>query len=217
MSAKILSFIAAAAVAAGASAVTTADEGPLEIRVRAGYLDMSNKSDAFAPLGIPTDAIHVNSKWLPDLDFEYFFTQHWSSELVLTYPQVQQVTVEKSALGGPTPIGSFRHLPPMLTLKYNILPEGDIRPYIGAGVNVTLIYDDNLAVPTVGRLDLNHISAGPAVQGGVDYRVSANWFLNADVKWALLRSDVDFRGSKISEAKLDPLLFGVGIGYRFGR
>src|ERR1039458_7941513 len=126
MGAKTSLPIAAAAVTLLSSAAAAiADEGPLEVRVRADYLDLANKSDAFSPLGIPEDAIHVNGKWLPDVDFEYFFTQHWSSELILTYPQVQQVTVEKSALGGPTPIGSFRHLPPVLTVKYNILPESD--------------------------------------------------------------------------------------------
>jgi hypothetical protein len=52
----------------------------------------------------PRDAIHINDKWLPDLDFEYFFTPYWSTELVLTYPQSQTVTVSG------TPIGSFKHL-----------------------------------------------------------------------------------------------------------
>jgi len=205
----------AAVLCVASLSTARADEGPWEIRLRADYLEMANKSDAYVPLGIPADAIHVNSKWLPDLDFEYFFSSHWSSELVLTYPQTQTVTVEKSALGGPTNIGTFRHLPPMLTLKYNILPESVVRPYVGAGVNITLISSDNLVVPTVGRLDLDHVSVGPALQAGVDWMIAPQWFLNADVKWALLRSDVKFQGTKISEARLDPFLVGVGVGYRF--
>ncbi len=66
------------AVAAGMTTmlVTTAvradDEGPWEVRLRAVYLDPANKSDAYAPLAIPHDAIHINDKWLPDLDLEYF-------------------------------------------------------------------------------------------------------------------------------------------------
>jgi outer membrane protein len=43
------------------------------------------------------------------------------------------VTVEKSALGGPADIGTFKHLPPILTVKYNFNPGGKIRPYVGAG------------------------------------------------------------------------------------
>jgi outer membrane protein len=210
-------IVTTAVVAAMMSALSTAraDDGRWEVRLRADYLSMADKSDAFAPLKIPENAIHVNSKWIPDLDFEYYFAPHWSSELVLTYPQVQEVTVEKSALGGPTNIGSFRHLPPTVTVKYGFLPDSDIRPYVGAGVNLTLIYDDDLVVPTVGRLDLNHISVGPAVQAGLDWKVAPQWFVNADVKWAMLRSDVKFEGTQISQARLDPLMLGIGIGYRF--
>jgi outer membrane protein W len=32
----------------------------------------------------------------------------------------------------------------------------------------------------------------------------------------MIRSEVKFQGAKISDAIIDPLLFGLGIGYRFG-
>ncbi|MBS0380049.1 MAG: OmpW family protein [Proteobacteria bacterium] len=209
-------WVAAVLALVSSPGVRADDSGPWEVRVRAVYLDPANKSDAYAPLAIPADAIHINPKWIPDLDFEYYFTRHWSSELLLTLPQSQTVTVEKSALGGPTAIGTFKHLPPTLTLKYNFLPDGDFRPYLGAGVNLTLISDVNLNVPTVGPLTLDKTSVGPAAQAGFDYRLGGGWFLSADLKWVMLRSDVKFDGNKISEARIDPLLFGLGVGYRFG-
>ncbi len=199
-----------------ATAVRADDTGPWEVRLRAIYLDPANKSDAFGPLAIPGDAIHINGRWLPDLDLEYFFTPHWSSELVLTYPQSQTVTVEHSALGGPTAIGTFKHLPPILTAKYNFIPHGTFQPYIGAGLNLTIISDVHLDVPTVGSLSLDKTSVGPAAQAGFDYKLADHWYLNADVKWAMIRSDVKFDGAKISEARIDPFLFGMGVGYRFG-
>ncbi|HUI60593.1 MAG TPA: OmpW family outer membrane protein [Steroidobacteraceae bacterium] len=211
-----LTWAALASLAFGLAAARAADDGSLEIRVRAVRLVPSNNSDAYAPLGIPGDAIHINGKWLPDLDFEYFFAPHWSSELLLTYPQKQTVTVEKSALGGPTVLGTFKHLPPTLTLKYNFLPDHVIQPYVGAGLNITLVSNTNLNVPTVGRLDLDTWSFGPAVQAGVDYKLADHWYLNADLKWAMIRSDVKFQGSTISQARIDPLLLGIGFGYRFG-
>jgi outer membrane protein len=90
---------------------------------------------------------------------------------------------------------------------------------VGAGVNLTLISDVSLAVPTVSPLRLSHFSIGPALQGGFDYKIAPQWFLNVDVKWALLSSDVKavaLNDAKISTVHVDPLLFGVGIGYRFG-
>lgn len=205
-----------AAVLTGATATVSAEDGQWEVRLRAIYLGTANDSDAYAPLQIPKNAIHVNDKWLPDLDLEYFLTPHWSSELVLTYPQKQTVTLEHSALGGPVNIGTFKHLPPVLTAKYNFMPGNAFQPYIGAGFNVTIIHNVELEVPTVGRLSLDHTSIGPAAQLGFDYRIANHWYFNADAKWVKIGSDVKFQGTKISEVHLDPYLLGVGFGYRFG-
>jgi len=197
-------------------------EGPWEVRLRAVYLAFAQKSDAVPALAVPSDAIHVNDKWIPDVDIEYFFTPNWSSELVLTYPQKQTVTVEKSALGGPTEIGTFKHLPPTLTVKYNFIPGGVVRPYVGIGINLTLISDVNLAVPTVPPipLKLDSTSVGFAGQAGLDWQLAPHWYANADVKWVQLGTDVktvasDGTQTKVSHATLNPWLLGIGFGYRF--
>lgn len=211
---RLMAGALAAALAVGTAAAQT-QEHAFEVRLRGIYLDMQNQSDAYHPLKIPANAIHVNSRWIAEVDLEYFFTPHWSSELVLTYPQSQTVTVEHSALGGPTVLGTFKHLPPTLLLKYDLLPEDRFQPYIGAGVNLTVISDVHLTVPTVGTLQLDKASVGPAAQAGFDYALGNNWYFNADFKWIMIRSDVKYQGMKISQVRLDPFLFGVGVGYRF--
>jgi outer membrane protein len=192
-----------------------ADDGPWEVRLRGVYLDVANKSDAIsvpsAGVEVPSNDVTINKKWLPDLDFEYFFTPNWSTELVLTYPQSQTVYLEG------TPIGTFKHLPPVLTAKYDFLPGQDFQPYVGVGVNLTIISDVNIVVPGVSRLYLNSTSVGPAAQAGFDYKIMDHWYLNADVKWVKIGSDLDLPGgTKISTLHLDPFLFGIGVGYRFG-
>jgi outer membrane protein len=210
MNSRLLSTLGVSALMAIAVSSVRADDDPWEVRLRAVYLDPANKSDAIPDLA-PENAIHINDRWLPDLDFEYFFTPHWSTELVLTYPQSQTVTVSGTA------IGTFKHLPPVLTAKYDFLPDHDFQPYVGAGINVTIISDVNLAVPGVGALKLNSTSVGPALQTGFDYKLWDHWYLNADVKWFKLGSDVDLAGgARVSTVHIDPFLFGIGIGYRFG-
>jgi len=203
--------VAAAAVvmASVAGGARAADESPWEVRLRAVYLDPYNHSDAVPGL-LPSDAIHINNKWLPDLDVEYHFTPHWSSELVLTVPQSQDVNV-----AGIGRIGSFKHLPPVLTVKYNFLPYGTFRPYVGAGYNLTIISDVNLYVPGVGTLGLNKTSTGPALQAGFDWKLAEHWFLNADVKWVRLHATVNYAGDPVTQLQINPLLFGIGAGYRF--
>jgi len=212
----ITPLLAGAALAAGA--LTTlpaqADEGPFMIRLRAVYLDFAQKSDAIPALGLPADQVEVNKKWIPDIDFEFFFTKHFSTELVLTYPQSQTVSVK-----GVGDIGTFKHLPPTLTAKWNFMPDSVFRPYVGLGVNYTIISDVALdeQAPAVPPLDLNSSSVGLAAQVGADFKFNDHWFGNLDVKWVQLGSDVKIKdtGDVVTKVHLDPWLLGVGIGYRF--
>lgn len=180
-------------------------DGNWMVRLRGTYLDMADKSDPVGGVGA-SDRIGVNNKWIPELDVSYFFTPHIAAELVLTVPQKQDVYLD----GGK--IGTFRHLPPSLLVQYHFAPHSTWRPYIGAGINVTRIWDAELAGNT---LALDRWSVGPVLQIGMDYRLTRNWFLNADIKKTWISSDVKAAGAKVSQAKLDPWLFSVGVGYRF--
>ncbi|MBO9514070.1 MAG: OmpW family protein [Variovorax sp.] len=192
-----------------------APQGSWMVRARAVRIDTADKSDPVPSLGIPSNAITVNNKTIPEIDVTYFFTPNLAAELVLTVPQKQTVTVQQSALGGPVDIGTFKHLPPTLMLQYHFMPEAKIRPYAGVGLNYTRISSVNLFVPTVGPLDLDRNSFGLAVGGGVDIALTKNVFLNFDVKKVQIRTDVTQFGARLSTVKLDPWLFGAGVGYRF--
>jgi outer membrane protein len=217
-------------------APANADDGPFVIRVRALDIRPSNQSDAIPALGVASDEIDVSSKWIPDVDLEYYFAPQWSTELVLTVPQEHTVSVE-----GVGSLGTFKQLPPTLTAKYHFNPHGAISPYLGAGVNLTLIMDVNLAVPAsvlagsspgvtahesvapvahaaAGDLPLNldNHSIGAAVQAGVDVKLADHWYGNADIKYVQIHSDVKLAdGTKVSAVRVDPLLVGVGVAYRF--
>ena len=85
----------------------------------------------------------------------------------------------------------------------------------GAGLNYTRLSSVDLQVPTVGRLQLQNESFGLALGAGVDIEVAKNTYLNIDVKKLRIRSAVNMNGVQLSTVKVDPWLFGVGIGYRF--
>jgi outer membrane protein len=195
-------------VSLSAPGVTRAQESSLMVRLRPVYISPANQSDAIPALSVPKDAIHVSSKVMPELDITYFFNPFLSAELVLTIPQEHEVT-----LSG-TKIGTFSHLPPTLLVQAG-LPIGFVRPYLGAGLNLTLITAQNISVPGVGKLTLDDASIGPAAQAGVDFRLGRNWSLNLDVKYAMIGVDVKSGGSRVSEVRVNPWLFGGGLAYRF--
>ncbi len=198
-----------ALAALGFAGQALAQTGPWLVRARAVHLDMANKSEAIPALGVPADAITVDNKTIPELDITYFLTPNIAAELVLTVPQKQTVS-----LGGAA-IGTFKHLPPTLTVQYHFTPAAPVSPYVGAGLNYTLIGKTQMAIAGVGNPDLENSSVGFALQAGVDYKLDRQWVLNVDVKKVQIRSDVMVGGSKVSAVKLDPLLVGVGLGYRF--
>ena len=193
--------------AALAAPCLQAEDGPWMVRLRAVAIQPANKSDAFS--GVPADAIHVSNKTIPEVDFSYFFTKNFSAELILTVPQEHDVTVE-----GVGKVGTFKHLPPTLTAQWHFLPGQTVNPYVGAGLNYTLISDVKISS---GALDLAKSSTGLAAQVGVDFKVATNCYINLDVKYVQLKSDlkVAATGQKLTTVKVDPMLYGVGIGYRF--
>ena len=197
--AALLAACALLSVSAFAQTGSTA-EGPWLVRVRAVNLDAANKDST--GLGLS-----MNDKTIPEVDVSYFFTPHIAAELVLTVPQKH--TLSSSVLGGA--IGSFKHLPPTLTLQYHFAPGASIRPYVGAGLNYTKFSGVNLPA----GVDIERSSVGLALQAGVDVPLSRNLSLNVDVKKVQIRTDVSALGTTIGTFKADPLLFGVGLGWRF--
>jgi len=193
-------------------------EGNWMVRARVVNLDMVNKSDAgsgaLTPALLPADAVKAADKTIPEVDITYFFTKKIAAELILTYPQKHAVSISSGPLA--EPIGSFKHLPPTLTLQYHFLPDGQIRPYVGVGINYTRISGVSLRSNIAGaNLQLESSSVGGALQAGVDVKLTKNMFLNFDIKKIYIASDIMVNGTKSSAIKLDPLAVGVGIGWRF--
>ena len=53
------------------------------------------------------------------------------------------------------------------------------------------------------------------MNAGFDYKLNQSMYLNVDLKKLQLRSDVLANGNAVAKVKLDPMLIGVGIGWRF--
>lgn len=199
--ATMMVFAALGMVATGAMA----QESPWLVRARAVHLSPADKSDPIGGVGA-SDRLSVSTKTIPEIDISYFFTPNFAAELILTYPQKHDVELDGKK------IGTFKHLPPTLTAQYHFMPEGQVSPYLGAGVNYTNISKVELLN---GAGSLEHNSWGFALQAGVDFKLDKNWSLNLDVKKVQIRSDVAIGGVKVSNVKVDPVLVGVGLGYRF--
>jgi outer membrane protein len=196
MKKQVMAVAALCALMSGAALAQQA-EGPWMVRARAVNLQSANGDTT--GLGLST-----NNKWIPEVDFSYFFNKNVAAELILTVPQSQ--TLYSNGAG----IGSFKHLPPTLTLQYHFDAAG-FKPYVGAGINYTHLSNINLPA----GVSASSSSWGPALQAGVDVPISGNLYFNFDIKKVLIRTDVSAAGNKLGTFKVDPLLVGVGLGWRF--
>ena len=195
---KTLLAALAATTALATPLAAQAQDGPFLVRLRAVHLDSANKDSTGLDLS-------VNNKVIPELDVSYFFTPQIAAELILTYPQ------KHTLKSGGTEIGSLKHLPPTLTVQYHFTQLGTVKPYLGAGVNYTRFS----AVKLPAGVDIERNSFGLAMQAGLDVAVAKNVYLNFDVKKVQIRTDVSSGGTTLGTFKVDPLLVGVGVGYRF--
>jgi outer membrane protein len=200
MKKQVLTALVLASTLMAGNTFAQAKEGPWMVRVRAVNLTSANTDNT--GLGLS-----VNNKTIPELDISYFINKNVAVELILTVPQ--EHTLNSTVVGGD--IGTLSHLPPTLLVQYHFDMPG-YKPYVGAGINYTKFSSVNLTVPGA---DIDRDSFGAALQVGVDIPLSGNMYLNFDLKKVYIGTDVSIAGVNQGSFKVDPVLFGMGVGWRF--
>jgi outer membrane protein len=181
-----------------------------------------------ASIGVIGGDVDISNTFIPELDFTYFFTKNIAAELILgtTKHEVKTVGSDISAVGGSTnasvDLGSVYLLPPTLTVQYHFFPmtEKVFKPYVGAGINYTIFYNEKAGSVVKG---INYDNAvGFATQAGFDLMLDDTFFINMDVKRLFLTTDVRVDASNLAaglsipaKVNIDPWLLGFGVGMRF--
>ena len=167
--------------------------------------------------GGTTDALggdaRTSDDFIPELDFSYFFTDNIAAELILGTSK-HNVEVKRST-SGDLDLGTVRTLPPVLTLQYHFFPKDAFSPYLGAGFNYTITFDEDKG-RSVNSVDYSN-EFGWALQAGFDYQFYENWIINVDVKKVFVETDISVNDGAINanDTNLDPLIIGIGFGYKF--
>lgn len=127
-----------------------------QFRLR-GIVVTPDESASIEAIGGDTD---ISTAVVPEFDITYFFTENWSAELILATTKHDVKAVGTAA--GDIDLGHVWLLPPTLLGQYHFT-GGNLVPYLGAGINLTLFYGVDEGVAD----DVNYdTSVGVAFQGG---------------------------------------------------
>lgn len=225
MKTRLLVTAALAAFALSAPAFAADAGGPglskgdWLVRLRGILVAPTGSSGTIEP-SVPTSEVEINTKFVPELDFTYMFTDNIGAELILA-------TSKHTATGASGPVAGVPLLttwvlPPTLTLQYHLMPKSSVRPYVGAGINYTIFYSENASSQVdsaFGPTDVSLSSSfGWALQAGVDVDISPKVFLNFDIKYIDMSTTATLTtGALINKVDVDinPIVAGVGLGMRF--
>lgn len=209
----------AAGLAVAAAQPAHAEAGDLLVRLRGIVVSPTETSSGVNPT-FPAGRVAVDDAVVPELDFTYMLSDNVGAELILaTSPH------DIEGRGALAPVGKLADtmaLPPTLTLQYHFAPEAKLRPYVGAGINYTIFYNEDASRGLEAAIGSTRVSAddsfGYAVQAGFDIDLSKKVFLNVDVKYIDIDTTATLRTGALTnkvDVSLDPLVFGIGVGMRF--
>jgi outer membrane protein len=152
----------------------------------------------------------VSSSTRPTIDLEYLITPNWGVDVLGATPFLHDVS-----LAGLGTVARTKQLPPTLGVNYHFMPNAAWSPFLGLGVNYTNFFGTHATGALYGNSVSIANSWGVSARAGFDLKISDRWLATVDVRWADIESDVKVDGARVGTAKIDPVVFGASVGYRF--
>ncbi|MDV6251844.1 outer membrane protein OmpW [Vibrio sp. EA2] len=193
-------------------------QGDFVLRVGAASVVPNDSSDKI-PVPGTSEELEVDSNTQLGLTFGYMFTDNISFEVLAATPFSHDISTDLGNLGD---IADTKHLPPTFMVQYYFgEPQSKFRPYVGAGLNYTIFFDEgfNGKGKSAGLSDLElDDSFGLAANVGVDYMINDQWFLNASAWYANIETEATYKAGGVkykTDVEINPWVFMISGGYKF--
>ncbi|MEQ7414737.1 OmpW family outer membrane protein [Xanthomonas campestris pv. campestris] len=189
----------AIALAASATPAFAQSAGHWTTGYGAGYVSPKSEGGDFA-------GVRGEIKGAPALSFtyEYFLRNNLGIEVHAAVSGKHDLE-----LAGVGKVGSYWSVPPSVLLQYHINGYGTVSPFVGVGINYTTFLGEDTD-EALGNGDIRFDdSVGATAHVGVDFIFNERSGLRVDARWTDSSSNVDFNGTRLGKARIDPLTYGV--------
>jgi outer membrane protein len=208
-----------------AMAVAYAEDSPSpwSMRVGVGYVAFNESAKIkVAGAQVPGGNLHADNNTILGLELGYALNENWTARLAVGVPPTTKLSTAGSlnALVPPLTgkLGEVTYGPAVLSGTYTFNQFRSFKPYIGAGVNYTLVLHEK-----DGDVHNLHIKSafGAALEGGFDWQLSDAWGVFFDVRKVFVKTTADGTVPALgnppakADITLNPTIFHMGLQRRF--
>jgi outer membrane protein len=201
-----------------AATAALAQTSPWTVRLGPTHVEFSTQADVRVN-GALVDGANAKATSNDTLGMElsYDMTPAWTGRFLIGVPPTTSLK-GTGALAGTGTLGKVQYGPAVLSATYKLLTTGPVQPYIGAGINYTIVFKNEDGF-------ISHLKAksafGSVVELGAEVPLANDWSLGLDARKIFLRTKADgtlpAMGGAAAHAglKLDPLVVMLSVGKRF--
>ena len=200
---KITALTLAALMGTTAAPALAQQQGDMLLGLGLGWIEPDDGSNIAALGG---NELGADGALSATVTFEYFVADRVGIELLASWPFTHDLELAGNE------IGETKHLPPTLSLQYYFTNKSNITPFVGAGINYTYFFDEEL--DSGASLELDD-SWGLALHAGADFALSEKSALRADVRYIDIETEAEVDGDDIGDVDISPWVFNVAYVLRF--
>lgn len=201
-----------------ACTAASAQSSPWSVRLGAAHVGFNTQADVFlGGAAVPGANAEAKNNTAAVLEIGYSLSPEWTGRLLLGIPPTTTLT-GTGALAGAGTLGRVTYGPAVLSLTYGLGQWGPIKPYVGAGINYTIVLKSEDGF--ISNLDVKNAFA-PVLQVGFEVPLEGGWSIGLDARKIYLKTKATgtvpaFGGAPAkADIRLNPLLISVLVGKRF--
>lgn len=206
------------------SSANAYEAGDFIVRAGAAMVDPNENSGTISPAAIsPAGEVGIDDDLQLGLTGTYMFTDNIGLELLAATPFTHTIGLEGDLAGLGT-LATAKHLPPTISLQYFFNNDSSFTPYIGAGVNYTMMLETEITSngeAVLGSLGITDTSidaddsVGLSLQAGLDMALTDNIILGAAVWYMDIETEIEVANAVKVDLDIDPWVYMVSVGYKF--